>query len=92
MNAFTLGLILSLSKLMTVSLNVSFLTSYLISVQSNFFALPVIRAMTGSIASYTFSGGFARFFNSFKLSLVIPDTLSYAAINAGSALPKSFFT
>jgi len=48
--------------------------------------------MTGSKAIRTFSGGFANDLISFILSELTPCTAPYAAIKAGSALPKSLST
>ena len=70
----------------------SFFNSVLISSHSDFFALLVRRAMTGSRAILTLAGGLFRDLSSVRLSLEMPLTLSVAAMSAGSACPRSLST
>lgn len=64
----------------------------LISFQSGFSPFLLKSAITGSKANFTASGGFAYALNSSNYPFWIPETLSWAAINAGSAFPKSSST
>lgn len=92
MNALTLTPIASLLNSKTEFLKVSFFSSSLINFQSGFVVICRIKAITGSRAILTFSGGFAKALSSFMLSLLTPLTAPCAAMSAGSALPRSFST
>ena len=87
-----LVLILSLLKLSTLFLKSDLRNCSWITFHSGTLLVSISKAITGSSANWTFSGGFLYYCSSEICLLLTPCTLYRAATSAGSALPRSFST